>query len=68
MAQGKMILLESMMDQDAFAWQADWYRAAGYTMPRIAIRKFGSVRLHNDDLAAVIAAPKYVAGSVLLTP
>jgi len=24
---GKMILLESMMDQDAFAWQADWYRS-----------------------------------------
>ena len=24
---GKMILLESMMDQDAFPWQADWYRS-----------------------------------------
>ena len=23
---GKMIVVESMMDQDAFAWQADWYR------------------------------------------
>ena len=23
---GKMIMLESMMDQDAFPWQADWYR------------------------------------------
>ena len=24
---GKMILLESKMDQDAFPWQADWYRS-----------------------------------------
>ncbi|HOW66876.1 MAG TPA: PKD domain-containing protein [Candidatus Paceibacterota bacterium] len=24
---GKMILLESLMDQDAFPWQADWYRS-----------------------------------------
>jgi len=24
---GKMIVLESMMDQDAFPWQADWYRS-----------------------------------------
>jgi hypothetical protein len=24
---GKMILVESMMDQDALPWQADWYRA-----------------------------------------
>lgn len=24
---GKMILLESMMDKDAFPWQADWYRS-----------------------------------------
>lgn len=23
---GKMIVVESMMDQDAFPWQADWYR------------------------------------------
>ena len=23
---GKMIMVESMMDQDAFPWQADWYR------------------------------------------
>lgn len=23
---GKMIIVESMMDQDAFPWQADWYR------------------------------------------
>ena len=25
--QGKMIVCESLMDQDAFPWQADWYRA-----------------------------------------
>jgi hypothetical protein len=24
---GKMIVVESMMDQDAFPWQADWYRS-----------------------------------------
>lgn len=24
---GKMILLESLMDREAFAWQADWYRS-----------------------------------------
>jgi hypothetical protein len=24
---GKMIMVESMMDQDAFPWQADWYRS-----------------------------------------
>ena len=24
---GKMIIVESMMDQDAFPWQADWYRS-----------------------------------------
>jgi hypothetical protein len=24
---GKMIMIESMMDQDAFPWQADWYRS-----------------------------------------
>jgi hypothetical protein len=25
--QGKMIVVESLMDQDAFPWQADWYRS-----------------------------------------
>src|SRR5262249_27345908 len=24
---GKMIVVESLMDQDAFPWQADWYRS-----------------------------------------
>src|SRR5947199_9604700 len=24
---GKMIIVESMMDQDALPWQADWYRS-----------------------------------------
>ena len=35
---GKMIVVESLMDQDALPWQADWYRDESEREPRASAR------------------------------
>lgn len=63
---GKMIVVESLMDQDAFPWQADWYRskvkeALGEHLDDNFRLWFTEHAIHGDDAKNTTHTVSYVA-------
>ena len=63
---GKMIMVESLMDQDAFPWQADWYRskvkqALGPHVDDSFRLWFTEHAIHGDDAGNTTHTVSYVS-------
>lgn len=63
---GKMIMVESLMDQDAFPWQADWYRskvkqALGERLDDSFRLWFTEHAIHGDDAGNSMHTVSYVS-------
>ena len=63
---GKMIVVESLMDQDAFPWQADWYRtkvkeALGEHLDDNFRLWFTEHAIHGDDAKSTAHTVSYVS-------
>ena len=63
---GKMIVVESLMDQDAFPWQADWYRtkvedALGEHLDDNFRLWFTENAIHGDDAKNTTHTVSYVS-------
>jgi hypothetical protein len=63
---GKMIVVESLMDQDAFPWQADWYRtkvkdALGEHLDDNFRLWFTEHAIHGDDAGNTTHTVSYVS-------
>lgn len=63
---GKMIVVESLMDQDAFPWQADWYRtkvkgALGEHLDDSFRLWFTEHAIHGDDAKSTTHTVAYMS-------